>query len=201
MRLSEVSRFQECFSLQVWIQGRRRTGKRSQHLEELLPPWGKKPSTCLPAFWRYIFRWRQKALCTVSPGQGWAFLSVETFVLLTALVTTSHILLCLNLKSSIIFTCPSSYKYWTLYFGCFAEYPQLADHYLSVVNCLQMPNMWLWKIKKCGHLQNPKCQCWWCIQSWVYQWRGHISYAVSTTLRKNSLVINKSWKYLGSFGK
>lgn len=47
MRLSEVSCFQECFSLQVWLQGRVRAGKRSQHLEELLPLWGKKP-ICQP---------------------------------------------------------------------------------------------------------------------------------------------------------
>lgn len=148
-------------AFQVWLQGRVRAGKRSQHLEELLPPWGKKPGTCLPAFWRYISRWRQKAFCTVFPGQEGAFLSVETFVLLTALVTTFHLLP--YLKSSIIFICPSSYKYGTLYFSFLAEYPLLAHHYLSMVNWLQMPNMWLWKIKQCGHgLQNPQCQCWWC---------------------------------------
>lgn len=148
-----------------------------------LTSWGKEPRTRLPAFWRHISKWRQKALCTVSPGQGWAFQSVETFVLLTALVTTFHLLLYLNLKLSTIFTCPFSYKYWTLYFGFFAENPLLTDHYLSMVNCLQMSSMWLWKINQCGHsFQNPKCQCWWCTQSWVYHWRGHISNAVGTTL-------------------
>lgn len=201
-RLSEVSCFGECFSLQVQLQGRVRAGKRSQHLEEPLPLWGKKPSARLPAFWRYISKWRQKALFTVSPAQGWTFLSFETFVFVTGVVTTFHLLLYLDLKSSTIFTYPSSYKYWTLYLGFFAEYPLLTDHYLSMLNFLQMPNMWLWKIKQCGHsLQNPKCQCWWCTQSWVYHWRGHISNAAGTTLLKNYLIINKSRKYLGSFGK